>query len=243
MKKSSTNGTINLCNMIGALEIGSTFSSDDIALEAAAGPTPGMATRPRQFGGFCIGDDALEAAAQASTGPTQMNCTLPHVHCISDGALESSITAQPPTQPAPFCRHIDDGALEAAVIAGPYQTQRRPMGMCISDGDLETASASQPMTQHRPFGPCIADGELENMAAMQPSYPTQRRPMGFCITDSDLEAAVIAGPGPGPMTQRRPFGPCIADDALESAAVMGPPPTMPPFCHHIDEGAAVSHRA
>jgi hypothetical protein len=98
----------NLSDRIGALELSDEPRMDDGGLEAAAsiGPAP---TKPRQFGGTCIGDAVLEAAGENSAfGPSQAGCFPPTIrgfNCIDDRALEdtASIAAAGPTSNPAFC--------------------------------------------------------------------------------------------------------------------------------------------
>jgi hypothetical protein len=158
----------NLGDCIGALELNDETRMDAGGLEAAASVgTP--YTSPRQLGGTCVGDEALEAAT--SVGP-------------SPGA----------TRPAPFGFCIGDEALEAAATSGKPSTMPRPLGFCVGDEALEAAAtAAQPA---RPYPPnirglsCIDDRALE--AAGRETHPTTTR-LGPCIdARAPKQAAAIA---------------------------------------------------
>jgi hypothetical protein len=197
------------------------YNIDDGALEGTAYAGPNAKVSMLRRGTRCewVRDDALEAAATFSAGPTRggMPGCLPFV---DDGALE--MTVKPMTiarTPATYCYNIDDGALEASTATmGPAPT----MGVTcltrvgcghIDDDALEGAAYAGPSNNpprtalKLPNGAClptIDDGALEAMT-MSPD------PMAM--------SKVVCGPVTKVMGCRIP--PHIDDSALESTVFSG----------------------
>jgi hypothetical protein len=102
--------SIDISNQIGALELGDNLESHgDGVLEAAGasiGHTEILQACPTRL---CVGDGVLEAAASASSMPSNdVTCGKPPTiyRCIGDGALESAganVNLAPHTQMHPVC--------------------------------------------------------------------------------------------------------------------------------------------
>jgi hypothetical protein len=132
-------------------------------------------------------DGALEAAINASAGPTGFKCPYTQfgAGCINDGALEVSAEAGPGRVTAPpACRFIDDAALEAVAVsmAGPsLEGKCGPVSIpgrrCASDDALEVSVTAMGPTVQVGYCPRhIDDGALEASAGnAEAAQPTARK--------------------------------------------------------------------
>lgn len=78
-------------SQIGALELGDhlTDYSDGVLEAAALASTGPTQVKCTQIHVNCAGDGMLEAAVRVSSGPTKVNCTQGHIHCAgAPGILE-----------------------------------------------------------------------------------------------------------------------------------------------------------